>query len=85
MRVVLADLRAGTRPACELMIVTGRGKHSIGSAVLQREVRRFLEAGPVDAPRIAPLKDADAAAAGFFVLEAGAILDWLGARGGGAN
>ena len=70
MRVVLNDLKSGTREASEhLVVVTGRGLHSRGKAILPQEVRAFIRA--CDGPATTDVHP------GHFVIEEQAIAKWI--------
>lgn len=70
MRCLLQDLCRGERSSQSLAVITGRGKHSSGNAVLPSEVRLFLL--EVSGPETTDVPDNP----GCFLLTASAISKW---------
>ena len=72
LRVVLNDLHSGARRVTDIMVVTGRGKHSSGGKpVLPQDVRAFLRDN--NGPETSSASDR----AGHFYLKKYAIKKWL--------
>ena len=71
VRCLLRDLSSGKREACEITVVTGRGKHSVTSAVLPMEIRSFLIS--ISGPNILEVPENQ----GRFVITKESIEKWL--------